>query len=77
MVEGVWTSYNHTLDRTVLKKRTFLEPPAPKAPRPVPPAHQATVAGPVAGPVVAQPKREVDSASPFAAKLHQALRREQ
>jgi 3'-5' exoribonuclease len=72
LVEGVWTSYNQALDRSVLKKRVFLDPPA-KASRPAAPVPHATVAGPVPAP----PKREIDPASPFAAKLHQALRREQ
>src|SRR5579862_9494213 len=30
LVEGVWTAYNSALDRTVLKKRRFLEPESPK-----------------------------------------------
>ena len=61
LVEGVWTGYSSALDRTVLKKRRFLEPdtekpaaPEPKAPAPA-------------------PKRSGEPASPFAAKLQTAL----
>jgi 3'-5' exoribonuclease len=58
-VEGVWTGYSSALDRSLLKKRRYLqgEPPKPSA-APKPP-EQKSASGPV---------------SPFAAKLQDALK---
>lgn len=61
MVEGNWTGYSGPLERSVLKKAKYLEPPLVVKPAlPTPP------------PV----KRPEPSSSPFAAKLNEALRRE-
>ena len=59
LVEGVWTGYSSALDRTLLKKRRYLdpEPPKPSTPAPKP----------------AEVKRPAPSASPFAEKLQGAL----
>jgi len=62
LVEGVWTGYSSALDRTVLKKRRFLEPDATPAAAP---------------PKAAEPKPAAEPASSFAAKLQNALGREQ
>lgn len=59
LVEGVWTGYSSALDRSVLKKRKFLEP----APAPAP----ASTA------ITAPQKRAPEPSSPFAAKLVSAL----
>ncbi len=62
-VEGVWTGYSSALDRTLLKKRRFLEPEPPKpAEAPVPKAPEV--------------KRPAAPASPFAEKLQSALGRD-
>ena len=58
LVEGVWTGYSSALDRTLLKKRRYLNPEPPKP---------VEVPKPQAKPA-AQP-----SSSPFAAKLQDAL----
>jgi 3'-5' exoribonuclease len=64
LVEGVWTGYSSALDRSVLKKKKFLEgAPEPEA--------AADVAVP---PVQAKPARHEPSSSPFASKLKDALR---
>jgi 3'-5' exoribonuclease len=62
LVEGVWTAYSPALERTALKKRKFLEL---EAQRPAP--HAAPLQ-----PVVKTLPRP-QSASPFAAKLSEAL----
>jgi len=46
LVEGCFTGYNTALDRTVLKKDRFLDPPPPPAPRPRP--QQAPAPNPAA-----------------------------
>jgi 3'-5' exoribonuclease len=88
-VEGVWTMYNSTLDRSVLKKMRYLEELEPARPEP-PPANG--IAPPVEPPVMAAvqplpappkqtpppdpPRAEKPvSVSPFAEKLQQAIRR--
>jgi 3'-5' exoribonuclease len=60
MVDGNWTSYSGPLERSVLKKAKYLDPPQ---------MVKQTVAAP---PPV---KRPEPSSSPFAAKLNDALRR--
>lgn len=65
LIDGAWTGYSSALDRSILKKRRYLEPQAqesrPPQPLPKPPV----------------PKRAPDPSSPFAAKLQNALTREQ
>jgi 3'-5' exoribonuclease len=61
LVEGVWTGYSSALDRSVLKKRRFLEPEQPKSAAP---------------PKAPEPQRQLEPASAFAAKLQNALVRE-
>jgi 3'-5' exoribonuclease len=63
LVEGNWTGYNSALERSVLKKSKYLDAaPAPIA---------------SASPVEPKPvKRPEPSSSPFAAKLNEALRRD-
>ncbi len=63
LIEGVWTGYSAPLDRSLLKKRKFLEPPAPKA-----------VSGVKAELPAKAPANQ--SSSPFASKLQSALRRD-
>jgi 3'-5' exoribonuclease len=61
MVEGNWTGYSGPLERSVLKKGKYLDP------------------APVVKPAVIAPppvKRPEPSSSPFAAKLNEALRRD-
>ena len=58
LVEGVWTGYSSALDRTLLKKRRYLDPESAKPPEPPKPPPK---------PVVQPPS------SPFAAKLQDAL----
>ena len=59
LVEGVWTGYSSPLDRNVLKKRRYLDPMPPAAPKPAAP------------PVEEKPPSPV---SPFATKLQNALK---
>ncbi len=61
LLEGVWTGFNPALGRSALKKRKFLEPPAP--------------AETPSGPPSATPAQHAraDSSSPFASKLRDAL----
>jgi 3'-5' exoribonuclease len=63
LVEGVWTGYNSALDRTMLKKKRYLEPRVSETPAPPPKP--------------APPKRAHDPSSPFGSKLLDALGREQ
>ncbi len=65
-VEGVWTSYCAPLDRSILKKKKFLSPPA----SPAEAAPKPTTRAPETAP---QQKRPVDTSSPFASKLQDAL----
>ena len=64
-VEGNWTGYNPLLERSALKKRRYLDPPA---------ASPAVAPGPVPKPASAAPS--VPASSPFAAKLRGALGKE-
>ena len=66
-VEGCWAGYNSTLERSILKKRAYLEEPAP------PPQAREAVAA-----VAPQPAPRVPShpASIFAEKLSGALRKD-
>jgi 3'-5' exoribonuclease len=64
LVEGVWTGYSSALDRSILKKRRFLDPEAAKPPSAPTPAPSRA----------AEPKRPAEPASPFAAKLQNALK---
>ena len=66
LVEGVWTGYSSALDRSVLKKRKFLEAPAPAA-APAPPPEPKPEPAPAAA-----PNRPMET-SPFGAKLVNAL----
>jgi len=59
LIDGNWTSYNSALERSVLKKKKYLDP-QPVAPQAVPKTQV--------------PKKPEAPASPFAAKLNQALR---
>src|ERR1043166_344796 len=60
MITGHWTGYSTALDRSILKKGKLLEPAAPVLELPAPKHPSA--------------KRPVDTSSPFAAKLQDALR---
>jgi 3'-5' exoribonuclease len=62
LVEGFWTGYSGPLDRSLLKKRKYLDPPSPPAEKPQP-APQA--------PMAQERRREPDS--PFASKLRDAI----
>jgi 3'-5' exoribonuclease len=81
-IEGCWTAYSPSLDRSILKRAKYLEDapasdvsadsassPEPVAPAPAPMAPQAP-------PVVEHPQRFVPSSSPFAEKLQQAWRKD-
>jgi 3'-5' exoribonuclease len=63
-VEGLFTGYSTSMERSILKKAKYLEEPAPAPaaapPPPPPPAHAADAEAP-------------RPASPFGAKLMQAL----
>jgi 3'-5' exoribonuclease len=61
LVEGFWTAYSGPLERALLKKHKFLDPPGEDGPAPKAPA------GP--NPV----DRRADPNSPFAEKLREAL----
>jgi 3'-5' exoribonuclease len=65
LVEGVWTGYSSALDRTLLKKKKYLDP-APEQPK-------AAVAP---APKPAESKRPAPTSSPFAEKLLGALTKE-
>jgi 3'-5' exoribonuclease len=76
LIEGVWTGYSSALDRSMLKKRKFLDPAdvdkgkdAPKSgvtlPKPTGP--KPTEAKP------AEANRAAEVASPFGSKLQEAL----
>jgi len=71
LVEGVWTGYSSALDRTILKKRKFLEPESPAEIAPEP-CVEATEAG--SSPPARQ--RNSRSPSPFGEKLLTALRQD-
>jgi 3'-5' exoribonuclease len=58
-VEGVWTGYSSALDRSLLKKRRYLQSEPPKAP---------------AAPKPVEQKNAPERVSPFAAKLQDALK---
>jgi 3'-5' exoribonuclease len=65
-IEGVWTGYVAPLERTVLKKRKYLEPAAPP-PQAGPGAAESKSAASPAAPAPHAPD------SPFASKLQEAL----
>lgn len=68
LIEGAWTGYSAALDRSVLKKRKFLEPPEDGVGKDTPkPA--------AAAPTSPEVKRAADLSSPFASKLQEALGR--
>ena len=82
-VEGCWTGYSASLDRSVLKKARYLEAEQPSEPQaspaveaasaletPAPPATPAASAPPEPGPRLPKP------VSPFAEKLQQAWRKD-
>lgn len=72
LAEGVWTAYNNSLNRAVLKKARYLDGPeavpAPAAPAPTGPVLQA-VSKPVAAALPPPPR----SPSPFGEKLKEAF----
>jgi 3'-5' exoribonuclease len=83
-IEGVWTAYIAPLERSVLKKSKYLEPPADRAPKTAPPPAAAQEGVPVAekpAPVAPRgnesdtrlPARGSRRESDFASKLHEAL----
>jgi hypothetical protein len=70
LVNGVWTGYSPALERSILKKRRFLDP------SPVTPEAAPESAGAKSEPSAAKSAREPQphpSTSPFASKLQQAL----
>lgn len=75
-VDGCWTGYNPALERSVLKKRKYLDPPvaaaaaAPKLPAPQP-VNSAPLPSPARPP---QPPLRAPQQSAFAEKLNSALR---
>jgi len=72
-VDGCWTGYNSTLDRSILKKQKFLdEPDTPPAPA------REVAAASVPNPAVpaAKPAPRPVHSSPFGEKLIGALRKE-
>jgi 3'-5' exoribonuclease len=87
LVAGVWTGYSAPLDRSILKKRKYLEAQPEKAPQPaadppeihqpasgahpIPATAKPTASNPVTANSAAKPARE--TSSPFGAKLKQAL----
>ena len=75
-VDGCWTGYNSALERSVLKKRKYLEPQMPAAPAPAqaPPLATATAAAPTPTPRPPQPPSRPPQQSAFAEKLNSALR---
>jgi hypothetical protein len=81
-IDGVWTAYIAPLERSVLKKRRYLEPPA--APDPVASNHgsQAGNGSPAeasnasASPATKPSAPRPASSSPFASKLQEALHHE-
>jgi 3'-5' exoribonuclease len=77
-VEGCFTSYSGSLERTVLKKEKYLNPPAAQAPPAVPahapaPVPSAKPDAPARVPAAEHPLFAPRDASPFADKLRQAL----
>jgi 3'-5' exoribonuclease len=75
LVEGVWTGYSSALDRTVLKKRKYLElEPAPQ-PEPAPAAF-VKPAPPPEKPSAVEPPKHPPAPSPFGDKLLTALQQE-
>ena len=82
-VEGCWTGYNASLERSLLKKARYLEedlggPPSEAAPKPPPvvehvPVQQAPLAAqPASHPAASHPR----APSPFAEKLKEAWRKD-
>jgi 3'-5' exoribonuclease len=69
LVEGVWTGYSSALDRTVLKKRKYLEPESA-------PAASVEPARAPAKPSPPEPPKHPPAPSPFGDKLLTALQQE-
>jgi 3'-5' exoribonuclease len=65
--DSEWTGWIAPLERSVLKKKNYLEPPAPSA-KPVVTANASTQKNPAA--------QKTPVSSPFAEKLHGALKQE-
>jgi len=70
-VEGCFTAYNVALERSVLKKDLFLNPP--ELPKESPPVALAAPPPAAPPPAAAAPNGAPKSDSPFADKLKQAL----
>jgi 3'-5' exoribonuclease len=66
LVEGVWTGYSPALDRTLLKKNKFLDPAPAQSVEPKAAAAEPRKRAP-------EPGKAPEPASPFAAKLVNAL----
>jgi len=69
LVNGVWTGYSPALERSVLKKRRFLDPAPESSQEPSAAKPQPSASKPAREP---QPSPQ-PSASPFASKLQEAL----
>ncbi len=72
LVAGDWTAYSNPIDRALLKKSKYMEPPSPET---------TAAPSPALAPVVKKPEPAATktdgvpaSDSPFASKLQQALR---
>jgi 3'-5' exoribonuclease len=88
-IEGVWTGYSPTLERSILKKAKFLEDASVRQTAPLPENAPVREAAPVPSmspepvtppavpaPSVAEHPQHGASSSPFAAKLQQAWRKD-
>jgi 3'-5' exoribonuclease len=86
-VEGCWTGYNPSLERSLLKKAKYLEeeldgpppdlaPSLPAPPQHVPVQHVPVQPAPVPPPAPPQAASRPSSPSPFAEKLKEAFRKD-
>jgi 3'-5' exoribonuclease len=76
-IEGYWTGYSPSLDRSVLKKAKYLDAEAP-AVEPIQASTPAESAAPVQSqqPLEPQQQRSTPTSSPFAEKLQHAWRKD-
>jgi 3'-5' exoribonuclease len=77
-IDGCWTGYSPSLERSILKKVKYLEDGAP-SPESAPPSTPAEPAAPQSQPLPApehQQQRFTPTSSPFAEKLQQAWRKD-
>jgi 3'-5' exoribonuclease len=75
-VDGCWTGYSTSLERSILKKAKFLDDAPPRSTAPFAGSVPASSEPSSSTPETRQPQRPAPASSPFAEKLQQAWRKD-